>query len=179
MNGLTPGRTIRSSPLWTRWMLAALLLVGVTSRAAPATAPRMVVARAGTITVSATFLHTGPSRTLTSDLHVTTASVASDQLDAALAGGNTPVAIYHRQVSVGEIPDLASCDGDLPSPGVIAGWLHYGPLLVPGRSAAPVPPADATLTIPAGGPFPGKSLGVTLYFANAGPLTVELPLPRA
>jgi hypothetical protein len=26
-------------------------------------------------------------------------------------------------------------------------WLHYGPLLVPGRSGGPFPPADAILTV--------------------------------
>jgi hypothetical protein len=171
------GRGFRLNPWWTRWMLAGLVLIGVTARATPGTGARAVVAHAGTITVFATDLHPGPSGTLTSDLHITTTALASDQLDAALAANDTAVAIYHHQVSVGEIPDLASCDGHLPSPTVIDHWLHDGPLLVPGRASAPGPPAEATLIVPAGGSLLGaEAVSVTLYFADAGQLRVELPL---
>ncbi len=78
-----------------------------------------------------------------------TSSPASDQLDAALAAGATAVGVFHRQVSVGEIPDLASCDGDTPPPRVVDQWLHYGPLLVPGRASGPGPAGDRHPDLPA------------------------------
>ena len=115
-----------------------------------------------------------------SQLQVRTSSPASDQLDAAVAAGATAVGVFHRQVSVGEIPDLASCDGVTPPPSVVDQWLHYGPLLVPGRASGPGPAATATLTLPAGGLVTRHgSVAVTLYFAQAGPLIIDLPVDRA
>ena len=59
-------------------------------------------------------------------------------------------------------------------------WLHYGPLLVPGRSGGPAPPAEATLTVP---PDPGRpagaALAITLYFAQAGSVILRLPVGPA
>jgi hypothetical protein len=56
-------------------------------------------------------------------------------------------------------------------------WLHYGPLLVPGRSGGPVPPADATLAVPPGASRPaGAPMTITLYFAQAGSVTLRLPV---
>ena len=83
-------------------------------------------------------------------MQVSTSGQPSDQLDAAIAADGAPVAVYHQQVNVGEIPDLAGCGAETPPPGVVDHWLHYGPLLVPGRSGGPSPPADATLTVRAG-----------------------------
>ena len=113
-------------------------------------------------------------------MQVSTSGQPSDQLDAAIAAGGAAVAVYHQQVSVGEIPDLASCGAELPPPGVVDHWLHYGPLLVPGHAGGPSPPANATLTVPAGAARPaGGSLAITLYFAHAGPVTLHLPVGRA
>jgi hypothetical protein len=59
-------------------------------------------------------------------------------------------------------------------------WLHYGPLLVPGRSGGPSPPADATLTVQPAAALPaGGILVVTLYFAHAGSVTLHLPAEHA
>ena len=38
---------------------------------------------------------------------------------------------YRRRVNVGELPDLAGCGAETR---MVDRWLHYGPLLVPGRS---------------------------------------------
>ena len=103
---------------------------------APAPGAGYVIARLGRITVSAAALRPGPAGTLTTSVQVTTSGQPSDQLDAAIAAGGAPVAVYHQQVSVGEIPDLTGCGGDTPPPGVVDHWLHYGPLLVPGAPAA-------------------------------------------
>lgn len=138
-----------------------------------------VVGHVSGITVAATGLHPGGSDALTSNLRVTTSGRASDQLDAALAAGGTAVGVYHQRVSVGEIPDLASCDGEVPSPKVVDHWLHYGPLLVPGRTSGTAAPATATLTVPRAGLVAERGLAVTLYFAHAGPLTLDLPVARA
>ena len=101
----------------------------------------------------------------------------SDELDAALAAGGEPVAVFHQRISVGEIPDLASCDGETPPGRVVDQWLHYGPLLVPGRAGGPVPPAIAALTVPrAGAVVAGAKVAITLYFARAGQLTLDLPV---
>jgi hypothetical protein len=139
-----------------------------------------VTARAGTITLSASALHPGPSGTLTTSLQVFTSGQASDQLDAAIATGGAVVAVYHQEVSVGALPDLASCDTGNPPPGVVDHWLHYGPLLVPGRSGGPSPPADATLTVqPVTSRPAGRILVITLYFAHAGSVTLHLPVSQA
>jgi hypothetical protein len=90
------------------------------------------------------------------------------------------VAVYHRQVNVGEISDLTGCGTELPPPGIVDHWLHYGPLLVPGRSGGPVPPADATFTVPPDASRPaGATLAITLYFAHAGSVILHLPVGHA
>jgi hypothetical protein len=156
----------------------ALLFVGLAGTV-PATGASDVIARLGPITISATALRPGPSGTLTASVQVTTSGQPSDQLDAAIAAGGSPVAVYHQRVSVGEIPDLASCDGDIPPPGVVDQWLHYGPLLVPGRSGGPSPPAAAILTVQSAVSVPASgTLAITLYFAHAGSVTVRLPVGR-
>ena len=160
------------------WTLAGLgLLLAGLAGAAPVSGAVAVTARLGPITVSATALRPGPGETLTASVQVSTSGQLSDQLDAALAVGGLPVAVYHQRVAVGELTDLASCDGDSPPPGLVNQWLHYGPLLVPGRSGAPSPPADATLTVqPAASVPAGATLAITLYFAHAGSVTLRLPV---
>jgi hypothetical protein len=163
------------------WRLAALALVltGLAG-AAPAAGAGTVLARLGTITVSATALRPGPAGTLTTSLQVSTSGQPSDQLDAAIAAGGAPVAVYHQRVNVGELPDLAGCGAETPSGAVVDHWLHYGPLLIPGRSGGLSPPAAATLTVPATSARPaGTTLTVTLYFADAGSVTLRLPVMRA
>jgi len=163
------------------WTLAglALLLAGLAGTA-PAPGAGDVTARLGSITVSATALRPGPSGTLTTSVQVTTSGQPSDQLDAAIAAGGAPVAVYHQRVNVGEIPDLASCGDDIPPPGVVDHWLHYGPLLIPGRSGGPSLPADATLTVqPAAALPPSGILAITLYFAHAGSVALHLPVDHA
>ncbi len=172
-----PGRRVRRAG----WTLAglALILAGLTGTA-PASGAGDVIARLGSITVNVSALRPGPSGMLTTSVQVTTSGQPSDQLDAAIAAGGAPVAVYHQQVSVGEIPDLTGCGGDIAPAGVVNHWLHYGPLLIPGRSGGPSPPADATLTVqpvvalPAGG-----TLAITLYFAHAGSVTLHLPVDHA
>jgi len=156
-------------------VLAGLLLVSVAARVTPSTGSDQVVGRLGGITVTATTLHRGPATALTSQVRITTTAPASDQLDAALAAGTTAVAVYHRQVSVGEISELASCDGQTPSAQVVSHWLHYGPLMVPGRSYGRAA-ASATLSLPTSGVRLRGSLPVTLYFAHTGHLTLDLPI---
>ena len=59
-------------------------------------------------------------------------------------------------------------------------WLHYGPLLIPGRSGGASPPATATLTVQPGPALPpGTTLAITFYFAHAGQVTLRLPVSRA
>ena len=162
------------------WTLAGLglVFVGLTG-VAPAPGSG-VTARLGSITMSATGLRPGPAGTLTASMRASTSGQASDQLDAAIAAGGAPVAVYHQRVAVGELPDLAGCGDDTPSPGVVDRWLHYGPLLVPGRSAGPSPPADATLTVQPVTSVPvGGILAITLYFAHAGSVTLRLPVVPA
>ncbi len=172
-----PGRRVRRAGGTLAGL--ALLLAGLAGTA-PAPGAGDVITRLGSITVSAAALHPGPPGTLTTSVQVTTSGQPSDQLDAATAAGGAPVAVYHQQVSVGEIPDLAGCGGDTPPPDVVDHWLHYGPLLVPGRSGGPSPPAEATLTVqpvtarPAGG-----ILAITLYFAHSGSVIVQLPVDHA
>jgi hypothetical protein len=165
--------------------LAAVVLLGGAGGMSPAaaggrtTGGSQVTGRVGAVTVTASSLHAGPSGTLTASLRLTTIGAASDQLDAALAPGDAAVGVYHQQVSVGEIGDLASCDGDLPSGPTLAQWLHYGPLLVPGRAYGPSPPASGTLTVHAPGVSIAGSLAITFYFAHAGQLTLDMPVRPA
>jgi hypothetical protein len=154
----------------------ALLLAGLAG-ATPARGAGEVIARLGPLTVSATALRPGPPGTLTSHLQVSTGGQPSDQLDAAIAADGAAVAVYHRQVNVGEITDLTGCGSELPPPGTVDHWLHYGPLLIPGRSGGPAPPAQATLTVPSGAS--GTTLAITLYFAQAGAVILRLPVDRA
>jgi hypothetical protein len=173
----TPGPALRRAG----WALAGpvLLLAGLAGTA-PARGAGDVTARVGPITVTATALLPGPAGSLTADVQVTTTGQSSDQLDAAIAAGGAPVAVYHQQVDVGEVTDLASCGGEIPPPDVVNRWLHYGPLLVPGRSDGPSPPAAATLTVQQAAPLPaGGNLAITLYFAQAGSVTVRLPVEHA
>jgi len=162
-----------------RLALAALALVGLVGASA-APAPGTVLARLGPITVSATALAPGPGGTLTASVQVSTSGQPSDQLDAATAADGAPVAVYHQQVNVGELPDLSGCGAETPSPAVVGTWLHYGPLLIPGRSGGASPPATATLTVQPGSALPpGASLAVTFYFARAGSVTLRLPVSQA
>jgi copper(I)-binding protein len=156
-----------------------LLLAGLAG-ATPARGAGDVTARLGPLTVSATVLRPGPAGTLTTYLQVSTSGQASDQLDAAIAADGTAVAVYHQQVNVGEITDLTGCGTELPPPGVVNQWLHYGPLLVPGRSGGPSPPAAATLTVqPGGATAAGATVAIALYFADAGAVILHLPVSHA
>jgi hypothetical protein len=156
-----------------------LVLTGLAG-AAPAQGAGDASARLGPLTVSATPLRPGPTGTLTTYMQVSTSGQPSDQLDAAIAADGAAVAVYHRQVNVGEISDLTGCGTELPPPGIVDHWLHYGPLLIPGRSGGPAPPADATLTVPPDAPRPaGATLAITLYFAHAGSVILHLPVSHA
>ncbi len=162
-----------------RLALAGLALLGLAG-AAPAPAPDTALARLGPVTVSATALAPGPGGTLTASAQVSTSGQPSDQLDAATAADGAPVAVYHQQVNVGELPDLSGCGAETPSPAVVDTWLHYGPLLIPGRSGGASPPVTATLTVQPGSALPpGMSLAITFYFARAGSVTLRLPVSRA
>jgi hypothetical protein len=162
-----------------RLPLAGLALLGLAG-AAPGPAPDGVLARLGPVTVSATALAPGPGGTLTASLRVSTSGQPSDQLDAATAADGAPVAVYHQQVNVGELPDLSGCGAETPSTAVVETWLHYGPLLIPGRSGGASPPATATLTVQPGSALPpGTSLAITFYFTYAGSVTLRLPVSRA
>jgi len=156
-----------------------LVLTGLAG-AAPARGADDVIGRLGPLTVSATPLRPGPTGMLTTYMQVSTSGQPSDQLDAAIAADGAAVAVYHRQVNVGEISDLTGCGTELPPPGIVDHWLHYGPLLIPGRSGGPAPPADATLTVPPADPWPaGATLAITLYFARAGSVILRLPISHA
>ena len=156
-----------------------LFLAGLTG-AAPAHGAGDVIARLGPLTISATALRPGPGGTLTTYILVGTSGRPSDQLDAAIVADGAAVAVYHRRVNVGEISDLTGCGTELPPPGIVDHWLHYGPLLVPGRSGGPAPPADATLTVPPDASRPaGATLAITLYFAHAGSVILHLPVSHA
>jgi hypothetical protein len=159
----------------------ALFLAGLVGAApAPAHGAGDVIARLGPLTISATALRPGTAATLTTYVQVSTSGQRSDQLDAAITAEGAAVAVYHQRVNVGEISDLTGCGTELPPPGVVDHWLHYGPLLVPGRSAGPVPPADAALTAPPGASrTAGATLAITLYFAHAGSVTLRLPVSHA
>jgi hypothetical protein len=160
-----------------RLALVGLALLGL---AGTAPAPDTVLAQLGPITVSATALAPGPGGTLTASVQISTSGQPSDQLDAATAADGAPVAVYHQQVNVGELPDLSGCGAETPSSAVVDTWLHYGPLLIPGRSGGVSPPATATLTVQPGSVLPpGASLDLTFYFANAGSVTLRLPVSRS
>jgi hypothetical protein len=154
-----------------------LLLAGPAEPAASGAGD--VVARLGALTVNATALRPGPSGTLTASVQLSTSGRRSDQLDAAIAAGGGTVALYHEQVSLAEVPDLTGCGGDVTPLPVVEHWLHYGPLQVPGQSAGPAPPVDATLTVRPVTPVVGKTLTVTLYFAGGGVLPLNLPVDRS
>ena len=174
--GLRPVGAVRRAA----WALAgaALVLAGLAG-AAPAAGSGTVLARLGPITVSATALRPGPAGTLTASVQVSTSGQPSDQLDAAIAAGGAPVGVYHQRVNVGELPDLAGCGAETPTPAVVDRWLHYGPLLIPGRSGGSSPPAVATLTVAPGSALaPGAALAITLYFAQAGSVLLRLPVSR-
>lgn len=159
-----------------RLALAGLAVLGL---AGAAPAPDLVIARLGPVTVSASGLTPGPGGTLTASVRISTSGQPSDQLDAATAANGAPVALYHQQVNVGELPDLSGCGVETPSSAVVGTWLHYGPLLIPGRSGGASAPATAILTIqPGSAPPPGPSLAVTFYFANAGSVTLRLPVSQ-
>jgi hypothetical protein len=168
-------------PVLAKWALAGLALLGLAGAPpAPALSPDGVLARLGPITVSATALAPGPGGTLTASVQVSTSGQPSDQLDAATAADGAPVAVYHQQVNVGELPDLSGCGAETPSPAVVDTWLHYGPLLIPGRSGGASPPATATLTVqPESALPPGTNQAITFYFAHAGSVTLRLPVSRA
>ena len=157
--------------------LASLTLLGLAG-AAPARGT--VLAQLGPVTISATALVAGMGGTLTANVQVSTSGQPSDQLDAATAADGAPVAVYHQQVNVGELPDLSGCGAETPSSAVVDAWLHYGPLLIPGRSGGASPPATATLTVQPGSALPpGTILAITFYFAHAGSVTLRLPVSRA
>ncbi len=161
-------------------LLAGLVLVlAGLAGSASAAGTGVVLARLGPLAVSASALQPGPSGTLTASVEVSTSGQASDQLDAAIAADGAAVAVYHQRVNVGELPDLAGCGAETPSSAVVDRWLHYGPLLIPGRSGGLSGPAAATLTVPAGYGRPGATLAVTLYFAQAGSVRLLLPVSRA
>jgi len=156
-----------------------LFLAGLAG-ATPAHGAGDVIARLGPLTISAVALRPGPAGTLTTYIQVSTSGQPSDQLDAAIVADGGAVAVYHQQVNVGEISDLTGCGTELPPPGIVDHWLHYGPLLVPGRSGGPVPPADATFTVPPDASQPtGATLAITLYFAHAGSVILHLPVSHA
>jgi hypothetical protein len=153
-----------------------LLLAGAGT--AHASGTDRTVARLGQVTVAATPLRPGPAGALIASLQVTTSGRSSDQLDAATAANGSPVGLYHQRVSVGEIADLTGCGGDPAPAGVVAHWLHYGPLLVPGSTGATAQSAYATVTVQSLTPPMGRTLAVTFYFARAGAVTLQLPVAR-
>jgi hypothetical protein len=162
------------------WVLAAigLVLAGV-GVAAAASGTNRVVAQLGDVTVSATYLHPGPSGMLIADVQVSSSGQTSDELDAAIADGSTAVGLYHQLVSFGEIPELTSCGGAPAPAGVVGRWLHYGPLFVPGRSVGSASTAYATMTVQPVTRTAAQTLAITLYFAHAGAVTMELPVDRS
>jgi hypothetical protein len=169
-----PGRGARRTGLT---LAGAVLVLAGLAGATPVRGADYVTARLGPLTVRATALGPGPAGTLTTYIQVSTSGQPSDELDAAIATGGVAVAVYHQQVNVGEISDLTGCGTEPPPPGVVDHWLHYGPLLVPGRSGAPSPPANATLTVQPDNTVPaGATLAITLFFAEAGSVILRLPV---
>jgi hypothetical protein len=178
MTGPWPGQGYRRRAGTAGLALAAmgLLLAGPGERAASGAGD--VVARLGPLTVSATALRPGPSGALTASMQLRTSGRRSASLDAAIATGGGTVALYHEQVSLAEVPDLTGCGGGAPPLAVVERWLHYGPLQVPGQSAGPAPPVDATLTVRPATRLASTTLTVTLYFAGGGVLHLTLPVSR-
>ena len=160
-------------------MAGAVLAVAVLTGATPAAGTEPVLARLGPITVSASALRAGPGGTLTTSVQLSTSAPVLGSARRGDRGRRDPVAVYHQQVNVGELPDLAGCGAETPSSAVVDRWLHYGPLLIPGRSGGPSPPAAAMLTVPAGLWPAGTTLAITLYFAHAGSVRLRLPVSRA
>jgi hypothetical protein len=161
-------------------MAGTVLFLAGLAGATPAHGTGDVIARLGPLTISASALRPGPAGTLTTYIQVSTSGQPSDQLDAAIAADGAAVAVYHQRVDVGEISGLTGCGTELPPPGIVDHWLHYGPLLVPGHSGGPVPPADATFTVPRDASQPaGATLAITLYFAHAGSVILHLPISYA
>ena len=62
---------------------------------------------------------------------------------------------------------------------VVKQWLHCGPLQVPGQSAGPAAPVDATLTVRPAAPIASQALTITLYFAGGGVMPLNLPVDRS
>ena len=91
------------------------------------------------ITVSATALRPGQAGTLTASVQVSTSGQPSDQLDAAIAADGAAVARLPPAGQRRRAPGPARLRGRHPSPAVVDQWLHYGPLLIPGRSGGRVP----------------------------------------
>lgn len=172
-----PGGRRRAGTAGLALAATGLLLTGPGERAASGTGD--VIARLGPLTVNATALRPGPSGTLTSSVRFSTSGQRSDQLDAAIAAGGGTVALYHEQVSLAEVPDLAGCGGGAPPLPVVEHWLHYGPLPLPGQSGGPAPPVDATLTVRPVTQLARTTLTVTLYFASGGVLPLTLPVNRS
>ena len=179
MRGPRLGQAVSSGVRGARCALAGLGLLVAGAGAVPATRAPHTVTRLGLITIDATALRPGPAGTLTASVQVSTSGQSSDQLDAAIAGSGSPVGMYHQRVNVGEITGLTGCGGDPAPPGVVSHWLHYGPLLVPGRAGAPAQPAAATLTVQQGASTARQAVAITLYFAQAGAVTVDLPVERS
>jgi hypothetical protein len=179
LRGPRPGQAVGSGLRRAQWALAGLGLLVAGSAAAPAPRTDHIVARLGPITVDATALRPGPAGTLTASVQVSTSGQSSDQLDAAIAESRNPMGMYHQRVNVGEITDLTGCGGDPAPPGVVDHWLHYGPLLVPGRTGARAQPAAATLMVQQGSTPARQAVAVTLYFAQAGAVTMDLPVERS
>jgi hypothetical protein len=178
MTGRWPGHRYGRRAGTASMALAALgfLLTGPAGPAASGASD--VIARLGPLTISATALHRGPSGTLTANVQFSTSGPRSASLDAVTAADGGTVALYHEQVSLAEVPDLTGCGGGAAPLPVVERWLHYGPLQVPGQSAGPAPPVDATLTVRPATPVAGQTLTVTLYFAGGGVLPVVLPVSR-
>ena len=151
-----------------------LLLAGPAARTASGAGD--VTARLGPLTVTATALRPGPSGALTASVRLAVSGRRSDQLDAVLAAGGGPAALYHEQVSLAEVPDLTGCGGRAVPLPVVERWLHYGPLPVPGQSGAPARPVDATLTVRPVSGVASPTLTVIFYFANGGVLPLTLPV---
>ena len=115
--GYPRGGARRAGLMLAGTVLVLAFLAAVTG-AAPAHWTGDVTARLGPLTISATAPRPGPAGTLTTSIQVSTSGRPSDQLDAAIAAGGATVAVYHRQVNVGEISDLTGCGTELPPPGI-------------------------------------------------------------
>lgn len=156
------------------WAGLAVLLAAPAAAAAPVRAA--AVARIGALTLQVGPLVGGPSGSMRADVSVSNAGHDADELDATIAPTGA-AAVYHARVSVGELPNLAGCGGEIPSAQVVETWLHYGPMLVPGHANGAASPAHATLTLDQAPVLkPGQPLAITFYFAHAGAVTVRVPV---